>query len=116
MKVAVTALGDTLASEVDPRFGRARWFLIIDTESGEHEAIDNLSSVEAASGAGVQSAQRVVDSGAEYLVTGRCGPNAARALKSGGIKVIEGVGGTVADAIKAVKRGELLDTASGGEE
>lgn len=116
MKVAVTASGDTLASSVDQRFGRARWFLIIDTESGEHEAIDNLSGVEAASGAGVQSAQRVVDSGAEYLITGRCGPNAARALKSGGIRVIEGVGGTVADAIEAIKKGGLLDTAGGDQE
>jgi predicted Fe-Mo cluster-binding NifX family protein len=116
MKIAVTASGDTLESKVDPRFGRARWFLIVDTESGEHEAIDNLSSVEAASGAGVQSAQRVVDSGAEYLITGRCGPNAARALENGGIKVIEGVGGTVMDAIDAIKKGGLLETASGDQE
>jgi len=107
MRIAVTAQGGELSSELDPRFGRARWFVIVDTETGEHEGIDNSEGVDASSGAGIASGQRIIDSGAEAVITGHCGPNAERVLTSAGIKIVERTGGTVEEAVDSFKREHL---------
>jgi len=107
MKVAVTAQGGELTSELDPRFGRAKWFVIFDTDTGEHESLDNSAGVNASSGAGIATGQKIVDSGATVVITGHTGPNAERVLTSAGIKVVERTGGTVAEAIDAFKKEEL---------
>ncbi len=110
MKIAVTSRGPEMTSDVDPRFGRAKWFVIVDTETGESEAIDNTSGVEAGSGAGVQAAARVAGSGVEYVLTGHCGPNAFRTLAAAGVKIITSVTGTVEEAVGKIKDGELSPT------
>ncbi|MBN1917689.1 MAG: NifB/NifX family molybdenum-iron cluster-binding protein [Verrucomicrobia bacterium] len=107
MKVAVTSRGKELDSEVDPRFGRARFFVLVDTDTGEFQAMDNGQNLNAAQGAGIQAAQNVAALGAEALLTGHCGPNAFRALSAGGIKVFAAVTGTVAEAIEQFKAGTL---------
>ncbi len=106
MKIAVTAQGGELTSELDPRFGRTKWFVIVDTETGEHEGIDNSAGVNAPSGAGVSSGQKIVDSGAKAVISGHCGPNAERVLTSAGIRIVERTGGTVAEAVEAFKKEE----------
>lgn len=68
MKVAVTAQGPGLDSLVDPRFGRAQYFLLIDTETGNLTAHDNVQNLNAAQGAGIQAAQAVVQLGAEAML------------------------------------------------
>ena len=107
MKIAVTAQGGELTSELDPRFGRAQWFVIVDTESGEHEGLDNSAGVNASSGAGIATGQKIIDSGATVVITGHTGPNAERVLTQAGIRIVERVGGTVAEAIEAFKKEEL---------
>ena len=107
MKVAVTSVGETMDSAVDPRFGRAAKIIIVDTETGEHVLVDNAPSLNAAQGAGVLAAEAVSRLNAEFVITGHCGPKAFRALDAAGIGVILGVGGTVADAIRRFKEGEL---------
>ncbi len=107
MKIAVTSRGPEMASDVDPRFGRAKWFVIVDTETGEFEAIDNEKGVEAGSGAGIQAAARVAGFGVEYVLTGHCGPNAFRTLTEAGVKVITSVTGTVEGAVEKIKLGGL---------
>lgn len=107
MKVGVTARGEDMASEVDPRFGRARWFVVVDTESGEFKAIDNSVSADATHGAGPQAAERVSNEGVEVVITGNCGPNAFRTLAAAGIRVVVGAEGTVSDAVAAFKDGKL---------
>ena len=99
MKIAVTSQGGELSSELDPRFGRAAWFVIIDTNTGDHTSMDNSDGVNASSGAGIASAQRIVDAGVEAVITGHCGPNAERVLTSAGIRIVERTGGTVAEAV-----------------
>ena len=106
MKVAVSSVGETLDSAVDPRFGRAAQFLLVDTETGEHQVIDNTKNLNAAQGAGIQAAETVSSHGAEYVITGHCGPNAFRALDAAGIKVITGLKGTVAEVVEKLKVGE----------
>jgi predicted Fe-Mo cluster-binding NifX family protein len=110
MKVVVTSTGETMDSPVDPRFGRARVFMLVDTETGEHQAVDNASGVNASGGAGVQAGEKVSKLGAEILITGHCGPNAFRTLQAVGVKVVIGAEGTVAEAIEKFKRGELSPT------
>ena len=107
MKIAITSQGNDLQSQVDPRFGRARWFIIFDTETGQFDVHDNEQNVNAVQGAGIQASQNLSQYGASFLLTGHCGPNAFRTLSAAGIKVIVGVEGTVAEAIERFKRGEL---------
>ncbi len=110
MKIAVTSTGKTLDSQVDPRFGRAACFIIIDTDTTDFNAIDN-ENVAAAGGAGISSAKVVIDAGAQAVLTGNCGPNAERALSAAEIKLYTGVTGTVAEAIELFKSGKLTEAA-----
>jgi predicted Fe-Mo cluster-binding NifX family protein len=110
MKVAVSAVGKTLDSAVDPRFGRAAGFVLVDTETGEHEAIDNAQNLHAMQGAGIQAAQTVSSHKADYVITGHCGPKAFRTLEAAGVKVVIGAEGTVAEAVEKLKSGELMPT------
>jgi predicted Fe-Mo cluster-binding NifX family protein len=107
MKIAVTSRGQDLSSEVDTRFGRARYFIIVDTETGEFSALDNEQNLNAAQGAGVQAAQHVAGQGIEAVITGHCGPRAFQVLTAGGIKVFNGLDGTVAEAVEQFKAGKL---------
>jgi predicted Fe-Mo cluster-binding NifX family protein len=112
MKVAVTSSGDTLASPVDQRFGRAARFVLYDTVTKETTTADNSQSLDAAQGAGIQAAEAVSRLGAECLLTGHCGPKAFRALTAAGIRVYAGVSGTVAEAIAAFEAGTLTQAAA----
>jgi len=107
MKIAVSSTGPTLESAVDPRFGRAEMFLIIDTDTEKFQVVDNKQNLEAAQGAGIQAAMIMSDSGAEMVITGHCGPKAFRTLFAAGIKVVVGADGTVAKAMAKYKAGEL---------
>jgi len=107
MKVVVTAQGNTLQSPVDPRFGRARYFLLVDTETGEFTAHDNAQNLNAPQGAGIQSAQIISRLGAAAVLTGHVGPNAFAALQAAGITVYNGASGTVEEAVEQLKSGRL---------
>lgn len=112
MKIAVTSKGTGLDSEVDPRFGRAPYLLIIDAESMELEALNNSSNVNAFKGAGIQAAEDISRKGAGVLLTGFCGPNAFKTLQAAGIKVIQDINGNVRDAVEAFKTGKLSHSES----
>jgi predicted Fe-Mo cluster-binding NifX family protein len=107
MKIAVTSTGTDLQAAIDPRFGRARYILIVDTETKAFEVMDNEKNVQSFKGAGIQAATAVADMGAEVLLTGYCGPNAFKTLNAGGIKVVQDVGGTVKDAVVQFTKGQL---------
>jgi len=110
MIIVVSASGKTLDAQVDPRFGRAAFFVAVDSESGAFQAHDNVQNLNAAQGAGIQSAETISRLGAEVVITGNCGPKAFRTLSTAGIKVIVGAQGTVAEAIEAFKSGVLVPT------
>lgn len=98
MKVAVSATEDNLDAQIDPRFGRCPFFILVDTESLKFEVMQNISA-NASAGAGVQAAQTVTEQGVEVVITGSVGPNASQILSASGIKVITGAEGVVRDAI-----------------
>lgn len=109
MRVCVTAAGQDWSASTQPNFGRAAYFLFIDTASETIEAVKNQPG---AHGAGVQAAQTVAENGARVLITGSVGPNAFQGLTLAGIDVYTGAAGTVREAFDAHRRGELQKAAA----
>ena len=101
MKIAVTSKGKDLDAAVDPRFGRAAYIIVVDTDSLEFEVLDNTENVNAFKGAGIQAATMISNKDAQVLLTGFCGPNAFKTLEAANIKVVDDVNGTVRDAVEA---------------
>jgi len=107
MRIAVTAQGRDLGAPVDPRFGRAKFFVAVDAETGELSALDNAQNLNATQGAGIQAGRNVVELGVKAVITGHVGPKAFTTLRAGGVAVYTGATGTVADAIEQFKAGKL---------
>lgn len=107
MRVVVTAQGPTLGAPADPRFGRAKYLLLMDTDTGEHSAVDNKVNLNAAQGAGIQTGRKVVELGAQAVITGNVGPKAFTTLNAGGVAIYTGASGTVREAIEDFKAGRL---------
>ena len=105
MKIAIPAKGETLKDELDPRFGRAPYFLIVDSETMIAEVITNDASK--SHGAGIASATAVVNAGADVLIAGNLGPKAFEVIKAAGIDLFLGAEGRVSGVIAKYKRGEL---------
>jgi len=106
MKIAVTSTGPTLDDNVEARFGRCPYFLIIDTDTMQFEAIEN-PNIALGGGAGIQSAQLMSEKGVTTVLTGNCGPNAFNVFGQSGIQVIVGVSGPVRGAAEQFKTGAL---------
>lgn len=100
MKLVISATGPTLSSDVDPRFGRASYFLLIDAKSGELlESINNSELKNSSQGAGIAAAAMVADKGAKYILTGVVGPKAMPVVEKAGMTVISDCKGTARDAL-----------------
>lgn len=108
MKLCITTTGENLSARVDPRFGRAPYFLLVDTETLTCEAVANPASA-TGQGAGIKAAQTLTDRDVEAVLTGMVGPNAVEALQAAGIKTYEGVdpSDTAQDAINKFKQGKF---------
>ena len=106
MKICITAEGDNLDAPVDARFGRCNYFIIVDAETLEFEAVKNVYQ-DAGGGVGIQTAKLMSDKGVELVLSGNIGPNAFETLKAAGIKVVNGISGTVKDVIEQYKKGEI---------
>lgn len=106
MKIAVSSTGPTLDDAVETRFGRCPYFLIIDPDTLDLEALPN-ANIALGGGAGIQSAQTMANKGVSVVLTGNCGPNAFRVFGTAGIQVITGVGGQVRQAVREFKSGAL---------
>ncbi len=108
MKIAISSQGNTLDSEVDPRFGRCAYFIIVDPDTMEWEALSN-EAAQMGGGAGVKAAQLAADKGAEVLITGNCGPNAFQSLRAAQIRVFIGASGRIRDVIDHFQKGQLTE-------
>jgi predicted Fe-Mo cluster-binding NifX family protein len=109
MKICITSEGDNLDAPVDPRFGRCQFFMIVDPETLQYEAINN-PNIDSRGGAGIQSGQIMAEKQVKAVLTGNVGPNAFQTLNTAGIPVITGASGTVRQAIDKYKKGELKPT------
>jgi predicted Fe-Mo cluster-binding NifX family protein len=109
MKICVTATASTLDAQIDPRFGRCSYLIIVDSETMQFEAISNMAAG-ATGGAGIQAAQTIANKGVKLLITGNVGPNAFGALSAAGIEIVTGASGTVREVVEKFKRGEFKKT------
>ena len=112
MRVCITSAGPSLDSEVDPRFGRCQYFLFVDPQSLEMEALEN-PNIGASGGAGIQSAQFVANKGVEAIITGQVGPNAFSTLQASGVRILVGASGKVREVLEKYKMGQLTSFAQG---
>ena len=116
MKLAITSEGESLQSALDPRFGRAKFFIVVDTDTNAATAIPNAVNLNAAQGAGIQAGKKIVELGVEAVITGNVGPKAFATLQAGNIKIYTSPTGTVADAIEQMKAGKLKAAGSANVE
>ena len=101
MKVAISTLGKGMEDPVDPRFGRAQGFVIVDTDTESFHFVDNGKNIELAQGAGIQTAQFIADQQVVAVVSGHFGPKAAQVLEQAGIRMVTVPDDTtVRDAVK----------------
>jgi len=114
-RIAVSSTGPTLEDTVESRFGRCAYFLIIDPESMDFEAIEN-PNIALGGGAGIQSAQLMASKGVSVVLTGNCGPNAFQTFGAAGIQVITGVTGKVREVAERFRAGELHASSGAGME
>ncbi len=111
MKIAVSSTGQMLDSDVEARFGRCPYFLIVNPSTLEFEAIANASA-EQGGGAGIQSAQLIAEKGASIVLTGNCGPNALKVFEKAGIQVVTNVTGSVSQVVQQFADGSLKSAPS----
>jgi predicted Fe-Mo cluster-binding NifX family protein len=109
MKIAITAQGKELSSEIDLRFGRAKWIVVVDSETGDFAAHDNVVNLNAIQGAGIQTGQNIANLGVEAVITGNVGPNAFKTLNAANVKIFLVEKQTVQDAIDSFKAGKLKE-------
>lgn len=107
MKLAISASGQTLDSELDPRFGRAKYFLLVDSEGGDPEVVENKQNLQLPQGAGIQAAMTVVEKGAQAVLTGNCGPKAFRVLQAARVSVAVGLEGSIREVIQKFGEGKI---------
>jgi predicted Fe-Mo cluster-binding NifX family protein len=109
MKIAVSATEPSLDAQIDPRFGRCQYLIIVDPDTMEFEVVTN-SAATAGGGAGIATAQTTAGKEVQAVLTGNCGPNAFQVLSAAGIKVVTGVSGKVRDAVLDYKAGKYEAT------
>ncbi len=108
MIIAVTAQQGRMDAQVDPRFGRAAFFMIANTQTMEVYPYDNAAGAGAGNGAGTAAAQLMSEHRVDFLLTGKVGPKAADALEKAGIRVMEGVEGTVEEVLSKATHEAML--------
>ena len=116
MKIVVTSQGKELSSEIDPRFGRAKWLVVIDTETADFLVHDNTVNLNAVQGAGIQTGQNIANLNVEAVITGNVGPNAFKTLNAAGVKIFLAEKQTVAEALESFKTGKLKEVDSANVE
>jgi predicted Fe-Mo cluster-binding NifX family protein len=116
MRIIVSSQGVDVTSRVDPRFGRAAYFLVFDTSDESLEVVNNDQNVNATHGAGIQAAEKVAGKNVDIVVSGDFGPKAFQALQAAGVKTAIWADGTVSQAIELARNNqlEICDKASTG--
>ncbi len=114
MKIAISSKGAAPESEVDPRFGRAAFLLVFDTETGSWSALDNAEAQELAHAAGIRAAEAVCRSGAKTVLSGHVGPKALAVLATGGVQVFHCGAMSALSAVEAFRNGRLAEQQDSG--
>ena len=100
MQIIISSQGDDLDAKVDPRFGRASQFILVNTDTMDFKVIENNQNLDMPQGAGIQAAQAVTKHKPNAVLTGNCGPKAFKALQAAGVDIIVGVNGSIREAVQ----------------
>ena len=106
MKVIITAITDNIEQSFNPRFGRSDYFILVDTERKDWQAVQHDEASEPG-GAGPQAVQFIADKGANAVISGRYGPSAFTALNAAGIEAFIAKQGTVNEVLDQFLADEL---------
>ncbi len=107
MKIALPVDENKIESTVCVSFGRAPFFMVYDTQTKQHEFIDNSLAAASQGGAGIKAAQLVADQQVEVLITPRCGENAAEVFSAAGIKLYKSVSTSIQETVAAFENNQL---------
>ncbi len=107
MKLAISATEASLDAPIDPRFGRAACFVIVDTDGNAATMIDNTANQAATHGAGLQAAKVIIEAGAAAVISGHVGPKAFDVLHPAGVKIFHAENTTVRQAAQSYQKGQL---------
>ena len=110
MKIGISSTGKDMNSQIDPRFGRCAYFMIIETDDMGFEAIENEYK-SLGGGAGIKAAGFIHSKGVTIVLTGNCGPNAMNVFSDSNIQVFTGQAGSIKDSVERFKKGELTPSA-----
>ena len=108
MRLAISAEDNTIESLIDQRFGRCKYFLIVElADDGIKEvtAMENEGALQG-HGAGLKAAQQMGDLDVDAIITGSLGPNSTAVLEKLGIRAFQ-ASGIAKDAVTKFIRGEL---------
>lgn len=107
MKIAVSSTGRTIDDNVHPLFGRCDFILIVDTESSEIKALQNVFA-QLATGSGTGCAAMLFEHNVTAVISGQVGPNAYEVLKAAGVSMYNAPPGvSVHEALEKFKAGSL---------
>ena len=107
MKLAITSQSEGIESAVDPRFGRAKCFVVVDLGTNAATSVSNAVNLNAAQGAGIQAAKTIIDLGVKAPIAGHVGPKAFAASQAGGVAICPVAGGIVVEALEEFRTGSL---------
>jgi predicted Fe-Mo cluster-binding NifX family protein len=107
MKVAVTSNGKVMDSEIEARFSRAPFFVIVDTETGDLNAFKNPAAT-AKDAACVDAVSFLVGKGVEAVLTGNVGHNAFVTIQDTSIRIYLGAKGTVSETLEDFRMHKLI--------
>jgi predicted Fe-Mo cluster-binding NifX family protein len=110
MKIAISSTGEDLNAQVDPRFGRCTYFIVVETEDMSFETCENENAA-LNGGVGIQSASFIISKNVKAVLTGNCGPKAIQTFTAGNVDVFTGQTGTVEEAVERFKNGSLRPSA-----
>ena len=107
MKIVISAAGRDKESNIDPTFGRARFFLIVNTKSKEVKVIEN-KAIDRPNGVGITAVDTVEKEGINAVITGDIGPLAFKTFKQSGVKIYKAEG-KINDVIRLFEEGKLSE-------
>lgn len=109
MKIAISADGCELTSDVGHQFGQSAYLIVIDLHTMSFEAIPNQAS-QGQMGAGVRMVAAAITGKVKAVLTGYCSPTAESYLSARNIEVLTGIKGTVEEAVEKFRESSLVNS------
>jgi predicted Fe-Mo cluster-binding NifX family protein len=106
MKIAISVTTSRPEAAFESRFGRAAAFVIVDTSTGEQQAVANPAA-QLGGGAGIRAAEFLVRHDVEAVISGAFGPKAYDVLHTSGVRLYQARSGTVGDLVARLLKGDL---------